>query len=196
MTPAHGHAEPPDVHAAARAIMARVAQRDPLAFQELYDLYSGIVYSVAYDLLQNEAEASDIVQDVFLKIWNASELYNPVLGKVVSWIVTITRHRSLNLIRSGQRRARAYQASAGEQSLTSGAVPGSAEVLLRTETAQAVQNALSALPPEQREAISISFLLGLTHEETAARLGEPLGTVKARIRRGLARMKEQLQFIR
>ena len=196
MSPAHGYAEPTDVHAAARALMARVAGRDAQAFQQLYDQFSPLVYSVAYELLQNEAEACDIVQEVFLKIWNASELYNPVLGKVISWIVTIARNRSLNLLRSGQRRSRAYQASAAEQTPCEGTVNDSAEKLVRAETARAVQAALDALPPEQREAISVSFFHGLTHEETAARLGEPLGTIKARIRRGLARMKEQLQFIR
>jgi len=196
MDPANGHTDIPEPHAAARDLMVRVAGREARAFQELYDMYADTVYSVAFGLLRDDAEACDIVQEVFLKIWNASELYDPVLGKVVSWIITITRHRCLNRLRSAQRRSVAYRASAEEQATTGDSVEDFCDVLLRAETAQAVQTALKTLPPEQSEAIRVSFLLGLTQEETAERLGAPLGTIKARIRRGLARLKEQLQFIR
>jgi RNA polymerase sigma-70 factor (ECF subfamily) len=196
MDSADGHTDTPDSHAAAREVMARVAQRDPLAFQELYDSHADIVYSVAMQLLRDEAEAGDLLQEVFLKIWNASELYDPVLGKVVSWIITITRRRCLNRLRSGQRRAAAHRASAEENAASPESGEDSCAALLRAETALAVNAALDSLPPEQSEAIRLSFLNGLTHEETAERLRAPLGTVKARIRRGLARMKEQLQFIR
>lgn len=196
MDPDNGHAHTPEFHAAARDLMARVVQRDAAAFQELYDTHADTVYSVAMQMLRDEAEAGDLLQEVFLKIWHASEHYDPVLGKVVSWIITITRRRCLNHLRSGQRRAAAYRASAEENASSGESVEDSRDMLLRTETAQAVHAALSALPAEQGEAIRLSFLSGLTHEETAERLNAPLGTVKARIRRGLARMKEQLQFIR
>lgn len=196
MDAANGHTDTPDSHAVARELMARVAQRDPVAFQELYASHADTVYSVAMQLLRDDAEASDLLQEVFLKIWNASELYDPVLGKVVSWIITITRRRCLNRLRSGQRRAAAHLAAAGDQAVSPDSTEDSCAVLLRAETAQAVQSALEALPAEQCAAIRLSFLSGLTHEETAQRLDAPLGTVKARIRRGLARLKEQLQFIR
>jgi len=196
MDSAIGQASPPDAHAAARDLMARVVQRDPAAFQELYDTHADTVYSVARQMLSDEAEAGDLLQEVFLKIWNASEHYDPVLGKVVSWIITITRRRCLNRLRSVQRRAAAYRASAEESASSGDSAENSRDALLRAETARAVHAALSALPPEQGEAIRLSFLSGLTHEETAEQLNAPLGTVKARIRRGLARMKEQLQFIR
>lgn len=197
MESAHGQTtENPDSHAAARELMARVAQRDAGAFQELYDTHADTVYSIAVQMLRDEAEAGDLLQEVFLKIWNASELYDPVLGKVVSWIITITRRRCLNRLRSGQRRAAAHRASAEERAASAESTEDSSSLLLRAETARAVQAALVALPAEQGEAIRLSFLHGLTHEETAARLDAPLGTIKARIRRGLARMKEQLQFIR
>ena len=147
-------------------------------------------------LLRDEEEAQDVLQEVFLKIWNASELYDPVLGKVVSWIITITRHRCLNRIRSGKRRTTAHLASAEEGNAGGAFAADAAELLLHSEASAAVRDAMAALPPEQSEAIRLSFLTGLTHEETALRLNAPLGTVKARIRRGLARMKEQLHFIR
>ena len=185
-----------DPHAAAREAMASLRGGDAQAFQEVYDAHADVVYSVAMGLLRDEAEASDVLQEVFLKIWNASELYDPVLGKVVSWIITITRHRCLNRLRSGQRRAAAHQALAQEAEPFAEFAESSGDALLRRETAAAVLNALAALPPEQRDAIRLSFLHGLTHEEAAAQLNAPLGTIKARIRRGLARLQEQLRFIR
>ncbi len=176
--------------------MARVKAGDAQAFQEIYDAHADVVYSVAMNLLRDEAEAQDVMQEVFLKIWHASELYDPVFGKVVAWLITITRHRCLNRIRSGQRRSAAHLASAEEADALCAVAIDSAELLLRKETAAAVQNALAGLPPEQSDAIRLSFILGLTHEETALKLNAPLGTVKARIRRGLTRLKEQLHFIR
>lgn len=196
MDAANGHSDTPDSHAVAREVMARVVLRDPRAFEELYDSHSDHVYSVALQLLRDEAEAQDLLQEVFIKIWNASELYDPVLGKVVSWIITITRRRCLNRLRSGKRRAVAHEAAAITNAVLSDSAEDSCDVLLRAETASAVSAALDSLPPEQCEAIRLSFFHGLTHEEVAAQLGAPLGTVKARIRRGLARMKDQLQFIR
>jgi RNA polymerase sigma-70 factor, ECF subfamily len=191
-----GHTGSDDLHAAAREAMARVAGGDAAAFQEIYDGHADVVYSVAMNLLRDEGEAQEVLQEVFLKVWNASERYDPVFGRVVSWLITITRHRCLNRIRSRQRRAAAHDAAAQEAGVRADAAEDSAEVLLRRETAVAVKAALEALPPEQAEAIRLAFLHGLTQEETAGRLNAPLGTVKARIRRGLVRMKEQLQFIR
>src|SRR6188474_3419737 len=101
MEPAPGHTDDAsEAHAAARDLMARVALRDAAAFQELYDTHADTVYSIAVQMLRDEAEAGDLLQEVFLKIWNASELYDPVFGKAVSWIITITRRRCLNRLRS------------------------------------------------------------------------------------------------
>ena len=176
--------------------MARVQRGDGTAFQELYDAHADVVYSVAMHILADAGDAQDVMQEVFLKIWNASELYDPVFGKVVSWLITITRHRCLNRIRSGKRRSAAYHACAEAEEAGSPCAPDSVELLLRKETAAAVQHALASLPPEQSEAIRLTFLQGLTHEETAQKLNAPLGTIKARVRRGLIRLREQLQFIR
>ncbi len=196
MDAGHGHTEPLDPHAAAREAMVRVQTGDAQAFQELYDAHTDVVYSVAVSLLKDEPDAQDVMQEVFLKVWNASELYDPVFGKVVAWLITITRHRCLNRLRSGQRRSAAHLASAAEEEGPGAFAADSVELLLRKEAAVAVHNALAALPPAHSEAIRLTFLHGLTHEETALKLSAPLGTVKARIRRGLARLKTELHFIR
>ncbi len=192
----NGHTGSGDPHAAARDAMARVKEGDAQAFQELYDGHADIVYSVAMSFLKDESDAQDVMQEVFLKVWNASEMYDPVFGKVVAWLITITRHRCLNRLRSGQRRSAAHMASAAEEDGPGAFAADSSELLLRKETAVAVHNALAALPAEQSEAIRLCFLHGLTHEETALKLNAPLGTVKARIRRGLTRLKTELHFIR
>jgi len=181
-------------HAAARELMARVQQGDEPAFAQLYDLHADIVYSVAMKLLASENAATEVMQEVFCKVWSASRQYDPGLGKVVAWIITITRHQCLNRIRSDQRRETAHRHSAAEQNAVSAAAPE--EGLIRRETAAIVRASLDSLPPDQSEAIRLAFFQNLTHESAAAALDVPLGTLKARIRRGLQRLQEQLQFIR
>lgn len=178
--------------------MARVRNKDAAAFQELYDTHSDLVFSVAMKILADPAAAQDVMQEVFLRIWNAAALYDPALGRVVSWIVTITRHQSLNRIRSEQRRSTAHHHSASEAGAelahNDAAEPG--RLLIQSETAAAVQNSLQSLPPDQSEAIRLAFFQNMTHESAASLLNVPLGTLKARIRRGLLRLQEQLQFVR
>jgi RNA polymerase sigma-70 factor, ECF subfamily len=181
-------------HAAARELMARVQQGDELAFAQLYDLHADVVYSVAMKLLADETAAREAMQEVFCKVWSASRQYDPGLGKVVAWIITITRHQCLNRLRSDQRRETAHRHSAAEQDAVTAAAPE--DQLIRRETAAAVRASLASLPPDQSEAIRLAFFQNMTHESAAAALNVPLGTLKARIRRGLLRLQEQLQFIR
>jgi RNA polymerase sigma-70 factor, ECF subfamily len=195
MPPADAQLFHDDSHAAARDLMARIQQGDRDAFAALYDLCGDVVYSVALKLLADETAAQDVMQEVFCKIWSASHLYDPGLGKVVAWIITITRHLCLNRIRSDQRRANAYRNSAAQPD-TQPEEPGAAQLLVRQETAAAVHASLQTLPPDQSEAIRLAFFQNMTHESAAAALNVPLGTLKARIRRGLLRLQEQLQFIR
>jgi RNA polymerase sigma-70 factor, ECF subfamily len=183
-----------EAHAEARALMARVQQRDEAAFRELYDSHCDLVYSVAANLLPQGRVAEEVMQEVFLKIWNASGLYDPGLGKVVSWIITITRNLCLNRIRSETRRTAAHQKSANEIELNS-PPPAADGMLLRNEDVLAVRAALALLPQDQQEAITLAFLHDMTHENAAAALDVPLGTLKARIRRGLLRLREHLAEI-
>ena len=195
MPPADAQPFHDDSHAAARDLMVRVQKGDRAAFAGLYDLYSGLVYSVAMKFMEDEAAAQDVMQEVFCKIWSASSLYDPELGKVAGWIITMTRHFCLNRIRSENRRASAYR-HAEAQPDTAPEEPGAADFLIRRETAAAVHASLEILPPDQSEAIRLALFQNMTHESAAAALNVPLGTLKARIRRGLLRLQEQLQFIR
>ncbi len=174
--------------------MARVREGDEPAFAQIYDLHADIVYSVAMKLLASETAATEVMQEVFCKVWSASRQYDPGLGKVVAWIITITRHQCLNRIRSDQRRENAHRGAAAEENPAAPAAPE--DSLIRRETAAIVRASLDSLPTDQSEAIRLAFLQNLTHESAAAALDVPLGTLKARIRRGLQRLQEQLQFIR
>jgi RNA polymerase sigma-70 factor (ECF subfamily) len=174
--------------------MARVQQGDEAAFAQLYDLHADVVYSIAMKLLASETAATEVMQEVFCKVWSASRQYDPGLGKVVAWIITITRHQCLNRLRSDQRRDTAHRHAAAEENTA--ITPAPEDFLIRHETAAIVRASLESLPPDQGEAIRLAFFQNLTHESAAAALDVPLGTLKARIRRGLQRLQEQLQFIR
>lgn len=179
-------------HAPAR-LVARMAEGERPALAQLYDEFSGPVYSLAVRLLGDQAEAQDLVQEIFLQVWLTAGSYDPSRGTVFSWLVTLTRNRAIDRIRKRRRRAELLAGAAPELQPAMSAGDGdSATALWVRERATAVQSALAEVPPDQRQAIELAFFGGLTQQEIAARLNEPLGTIKARIRRGLLRLKDRL----
>jgi RNA polymerase sigma-70 factor (ECF subfamily) len=175
-----------------RELAAALARGDKTALARLYDLLAKPLYSLALRITNDSAEAQDIVQDVFLQLWNKAADYDPARGSYFSWAATLTRNRALDRVRIRQRRNEIVQASASDIQPAGQEEFDSGDSLWLREKATAVRNALGALPPEQKGAIELAFFGGLTQQEIAAQLGEPLGTVKARIRRGLLRLRECL----
>ena len=174
-------------------LLARVAKRERAAFEQLYDRYATILYATAMKFLKEDADAQDVVQDVFIQIWDKAKLYDPAKGKPLTWALTLTRNRSIDRIRAIQRRTRlrddfeketVVDESAGVREALSG--------VDASEKSQILRDAVGRLSPEQRKVIELAFFGGLTQSEVADRLGEPLGTVKARARRGLMKLKEIL----
>jgi RNA polymerase sigma-70 factor (ECF subfamily) len=174
-------------------LLARVAKRERAAFEQLYDRYKNILYATAMKFLKEDADAQDVVQDVFIQIWDKAKLYDPAKGKPLTWALTLTRNRSIDRIRAIQRRTRlrddfgketVVDESAGMREALSGVDAG--------EKSQILREAVGRLSPEQRKVIEMAFFRGFTQSEIAERLGEPLGTVKARARRGLMKLKELL----
>jgi RNA polymerase sigma-70 factor (ECF subfamily) len=174
-------------------LLARVAKRERAAFEQLYDRYANILYATAMKFLKEDADAQDVVQDVFIQIWDKAKLYDPAKGKPLTWALTLTRNRSIDRIRAIQRRTRlrddfeketVADESAGVREALSG--------VDASEKSQILRDAVGRLSPEQRKVIELAFFGGLTQSEVADRLGEPLGTVKARARRGLMKLKEIL----
>ena len=174
-------------------LLARVAKRERAAFEQLYARYSNILYATAMKFLKQDADAQDVVQDVFIQIWDKAKLYDPTKGKPLTWALTMTRNRSIDRIRAIQRRTRLRDDFENETVADESA--GVREALSEvdaSEKSQILRDAVGRLSPEQRKVIELAFFGGLTQSEVADRLGEPLGTVKARARRGLMKLKESL----
>lgn len=174
-------------------LLARITKRERAAFEQLYTRYSNILYATAMKFLKEDADAQDVVQDVFIQIWDKAKLYDPAKGKPLTWALTMTRNRSIDRIRAIQRRTRLRDDF--EKETVADESAGIREALSgvdASERTQILRDAVARLSPEQRKVIDLAFFGGLTQSEIADRLGEPLGTVKARARRGLMKLKELL----
>jgi RNA polymerase sigma-70 factor (ECF subfamily) len=149
-------------------------------------------------MLGDPAEAQDALQDVFLQIWSRAGTYDPEQSSVFSWAVLLTRSRVIDRLRARGRRLRVVVGSSEDKDkrtdvADASTVQSAADTAEKSDEAARVRSVLNNLPTEQREAIELAFFGDLTHHEIAARLGQPLGTVKARIRRGLLKLREQLR---
>lgn len=174
-------------------LLARISQRERVAFEELYKRYSNILYATAMKFLKEDADAQDVVQDVFIQIWDKAKLYDPAKGKPLTWALTLTRNRSIDRIRAIQRRSRLRDDFEKESNVDeSTGVREALSDVDASEKGQILRSAVGQLSPQQRRVIELAFFRGLTQSEIAEQLGEPLGTVKARARRGLMKLKEIL----
>jgi RNA polymerase sigma-70 factor, ECF subfamily len=179
-------------------MIARIGRRDQSAFSALYDRLSGPLYSLTVKMLGDPAEAQDALQEVFLQIWSRARTYDPDKSSVFSWAVLLTRSRAIDRLRARDRRLRVVVGSTADEAEPAEATNAStletaADTADKNDEAAHVRSLLSNLPSEQRQAIDLAFFGHLTHHEIAAQLGQPLGTVKARIRRGLLKLREQLR---
>lgn len=176
-------------------LIRRMAGGDRDALGELYDHLSRVLYSTARQVLGNAAEAQDVVHDVFLALWENSAVFDSSRGSAFSWAVTLTRNRSIDRLRARQNRDRLL-GKAVPDDLGYGSNPGflgADDWAELGDRAQAVRSAIDTLPAEQKGALELAFFSGLTQTEIAERLGEPLGTIKARIRRGLGKLHDLLE---
>src|SRR5438874_1844222 len=177
-----------------REMIERIGRGDQSAFSALYDRLSRPLYSLALRMLGDSGDAQDALQDVFLQIWSRAATYNPEQSTVFSWTVLLTRSRVIDRLRARKRRLRVASATGDEDADVADAstMESAADTADKNDEAARVRSVLNNLPSEQREAIELAFFGHLTHHEIAARLGEPLGTIKARIRRGLLKLRERL----
>ena len=174
-------------------LLRAVANRSPAAFSKFYDRFSSAVYNIAYSILRNENDAEDVLQEVFLKIWNGAKNYDSNLGKPKSWVSTLARNKSIDILRASGRRGRIAREILFEPGVGEGAVANSVDLAISMETAFTVRTSLNHLPYEQRQAIELAFFKGLTQSEVARNLHQPLGTIKARIRRGMIQLRTLLR---
>jgi RNA polymerase sigma-70 factor (ECF subfamily) len=173
-------------------LLQRMACGDRTAFSELYDRFSRPLYSAALRILGDARETEDIVHDVFLAMWEKSAAFSAERGTAFAWAVTLTRNRAIDRLRLRKRRGELLAASVpADLGYDQSSVP--TDALVFKEKAQLVRTALAALPAEQKQALELAFFGGLTQEQIAGNLQQPLGTVKARIRRGLLKLREALR---
>ena len=178
-----------------REMIERIGRGDQSAFSALYDRLSRPLYSLALRMLGDAGDAQDALQDVFLQIWSRAATYNPEQSTVFSWTVLLTRSRVIDRLRARKRRLRVVDSATGDEDADvadASTTESAADTADKNDEAARVRSVLNNLPSEQREAIELAFFGHLTHHEIAARLGEPLGTIKARIRRGLLKLRERL----
>lgn len=170
----------------------RMAGRDPDALAELYDRYARLIYSFALRIVGDQAEAEDVVQDVFSQAWAQAPRYQASRGAVAAWLLTISRSRAIDRLRA--RRARPDSEPADDsqlRGLVDPAEPHDAGVFTREQIAR-LRGAMGSLPVLQRVAIEMAYFEGLTQSEIAARIDEPLGTVKTRVRLALLKLREAM----
>jgi len=173
-------------------LLRRIAARDKSALSDLYDQTSAVLYSTALRVLGSAHDAEEMVQETFVQIWERAGLFDPKLGTALSWALRITRNRCIDWIRAHRRRARMIE-DVGVEAKAAVAVEMDAKPGLSEEELGNVRSAVRGLPADQRQAIELAFLGGLTHQEIAEQLHEPLGTVKAHIRRGMLKLRDVLQ---
>jgi RNA polymerase sigma-70 factor (ECF subfamily) len=171
-------------------LMARVAARDEAAFAELSEKYSALIFSTAFKVLNHYEDTEDVMTEVLNTIWKKADTYHSKKGSLVTWICTTARNRAIDRVRSVQRRSALYdkfeekvEGEAPEKRTTG------REELYRADARRVLQSAVVSLSPEQREVIELAYFEGLTQKQIAERIDSPLGTVKARIRRGVERLR-------
>lgn len=175
-------------------LLQRIARGERDALARLYDRFSGPLFGTALRIVRDPAEAQDIVHDAFVTLWDKAASFDTARGSAFAWAVTLVRNRAIDRVRSRRRRAELLAASAPADLGYAEDAPATsgAEIAHSSDQASAVRAAVAQLPLEQRAALELAFFGGLTQEQIAEKLAAPLGTVKARIRRGLLKLRDSL----
>ena len=172
----------------------QVLQGDERAMGALYDRHAMVVYKLARAIVGGDADAEEVTTDVFVQLWERGDVFDAERGSLRGWLVTIARTRALDHVRSGNRRHAAHVRAAHKADDGTAAASGTIEppdhrahvARIRDE----LDDALDNLNPDQRRAIELAYFSGLSQSEIAARLGEPLGTIKTRIRDGMGKLRD------
>jgi RNA polymerase sigma-70 factor (ECF subfamily) len=174
-------------------LLRRIARQDRDAFAEFYDRHSALMYSVACKILNDSTDAQDVVQEAFVQIWEKAAAFDPKLGRAASWAAILTRNKAIDRIRASQRRSRLNDEAGTEMAIAQEADATVNEAVHGHDKAKIIQTAIVELPSEQRQAIELAYFSGLTQNEISEKLNQPLGTIKARIRRGLLKLRDQME---
>jgi RNA polymerase sigma-70 factor (ECF subfamily) len=189
---------PPPVGQADRVLLDRIASGDEAALGTLYDRYAPTLYAVAYRVSGERADAEEIVLDSFAQAWREAGRFRQERGSVIAWLTMICRSRALDLVRARRRRSRLTEAAGAGSSpesevLAMGRPTPADQETEQKERCRVVARALDTLPDSQRRALELAFYDGLSQSEIAERLGEPLGTVKTRVRTAMQKLRDALR---
>lgn len=180
-----------DVSSTEAALLSRISKGEEPALSELYDRVGGLVYSVAYHILQNATLAEEVTQDTFMKVWTQAHAWDSTRGRVSTWMATIARYTAIDRLRVEQRRDGKGQVDIDDVINVLGSTaemdePGWADGRL-------VRDMMTALPDDQRQVVELAYFKDMSHTEMAEHLNIPLGTVKGRARAALMKLREMWQ---
>ena len=171
------------------ALMRRIVARDESALALLYDQHATPVYSLIRRIVQDEAAAEELLQDVFLHVWKIAPRFDEARGQLRGWLLVMGRNRALSYLRKRQ------DAQADDLDLEALAISGMQEsIAAQNELTAKIRSVLDELPPELSHLFELAYFEGMTHSEIAKQTGQPLGTVKTRLRSGLTNLRRAFQL--
>jgi len=176
-------------------LLTLIAKGDRRAFGHLYDRSSQVLFTLSLRMLGDREEAEDLLQEVYTEVWRKSVRYDARRGSAMAWLITLTRSRGIDRLRARASRGHGMTDSIDDAPVahTQGRDPTPFEQQADAEVRVMVMKALVELPAAQRQALELSYYEGLSHSEIAARLKEPVGTIKTRIKLGMSKLKTSLQ---
>ena len=176
-------------------LVSRIAAGDQQALAQLYDETNRLVYSLIYRILGESGAAEEITLDVYMQVWRQAGRYDTQRGALLTWLVTIARSRAIDYLRATRQHLRQTDQLdlAAPPPQPAQVYPDAEKSALLSERGRIIRRALAKLPSEQREALELSYFLGLSHSEIALQLGQPLGTVKTRTRLGMMKLRNMLR---
>jgi RNA polymerase sigma-70 factor, ECF subfamily len=179
-------------------LMQGVQREDPEALSQLYDRYNGILKALILRVIHNEAEADDLLQEIFMEIWNQAKNFSAQKGKPLGWMVTLARRRAIDGLRKKQAYTRAEERLQQEieQQPDAWVHNSTEEEILDGDRRILIRQVIGILPPAQQEAIEFAFFRGMSQREIAAKTNTPLGTVKTRLEFGLKKIYDGLKELR
>jgi RNA polymerase sigma-70 factor (ECF subfamily) len=168
------------------SLLARIQKREESALSELYDRYSGLVYSEAKRILQDTGAAEEILQDLFHQVWRTAEKFDQARGSLAGWLVVAARNRAISKVR--RKAGKTEELEENTVALQVDLETGMARNMLLNK----VKAVMGSLPQNQREAVEFAYFEGMSHSEIAEKTGQPLGTIKTRIRSAMETLRKAL----
>ncbi len=176
-----------------RDLIQRMASKDATALDAFYGRYNRLAFGLVFRIVGNRQDAEDVLTDVFWQVWQQSPRYDSSRGKPVAWLLTIARTRAIDSVRSTGRQQGRTEELDPQKDQPSAPAGGETDPFVLADTRKAVQEALKGLPEQQRILLEMAYFQGMSHTEIASAVGQPLGTVKDRIRTGMTHLRKMLK---